>query len=240
LVVVVTLTMALTPALVALNSRYLSKLFGAEEKRPYDKIEAEDGLVIVAGFGRFGQIIGRILRMMKLEFTALEANADQVEALRRFGNKVYYGDASKIELLRAAGAEKARVLVVAIDDMKASLKTVAVARQHFPDLKILARARNREHVFRLRDLGVTQIWRETYASSLEMADSLLQDLGIPAARAKRSISRFRAYDDELLIEQHKVYQDETQLIDVSKRAQKQLIETLEADRAEDLEQTTSP
>lgn len=235
LVLVVTLTMALTPALVSFNETYLSKWLGREEKKPFDKIESEGSEIIVAGFGRFGQIVGRILKMMKLEFTALEANADQVEALRRFGNKVYYGDASKVELLRAAGAEKARVLVVAIDDMKASLKTVAVARQNFPHLRILARARNREHVFRLLDLGVTRIWRETYASSLEMAEGLLEEFGFPAARVKKTMRRFRSYDEELLLEQHKVYQDEVQLIDVSKRAQQQLIQTLEADRQEDLE-----
>jgi monovalent cation:proton antiporter-2 (CPA2) family protein len=235
LVVVVTLTMALTPPLVAMNDKYLWKVFGEDEKKPYDKIESGNTEIIVAGFGRFGQVIGRILLMMKMEFTALEADADQVEVLRKFGNNVYYGDASKLELLRAAGAEKARVLVVAIDDMKASLKTVAVARQNFPHLKILARARNREHVFRLLDLGVTRIWRETYGSSLEMAEGLLEEFGFSAARVKRATRRFRSHDEELLIEQHKVYQDQTQLIDVSKRAQKQLIETLEADREEGLD-----
>jgi voltage-gated potassium channel Kch len=173
--------------------------------------------------------------MMKMEFTALESDANAVETLRKFGTKVYYGDASKLDLLRAAGAEKARVLVIAIDDMKASLKTAEIARQNFPHLKIFARARNREHVFRLLDLGVTRVWRETYGSSLEMAEGLLEEFGIAAARVERTIRRFRSYDETLLIEQHKVYQDETQLIDVSKRAQKQLIETLEADREESLE-----
>lgn len=235
LVVVVTLTMALTPALVAFNDLYLSKFFEEEEKKPYDEIKSEDNEIIVAGFGRFGQIIGRLLRMMKIEFTALEANADQVETLRRFGNRVYYGDASKLELLRAAGAEKAKILVVAIDDVKASMKTVEVARQNFPHLKIFARARNRDHVFRLLDAGVTRIWRETYGSSLEMAEILLEEFGFPVPRVRRTIRHFREYDDQLLLEQHKVYQDEAQLIDVSKRAQQQLIRTLEADREEGLE-----
>lgn len=236
LVVVVTLTMALTPAVVALNDRYLSRILGAEEKKPFDRIVDQENMVIVAGFGRFGQIVGRLLRLMKIDFTALEADANQVETLRKFGNKVYYGDASKLELLRAAGAAKARFLIIAIDDMKASLKTAAVARQNFPHLTILARARNREHVFRLLDLGITRVWRETYGSSLEMADDLLKSIGVPEARVRRAIREFRIYDQELLLEQHKVYQDETQLIDVSKRAQKQLEETLAADRQEGLEE----
>jgi glutathione-regulated potassium-efflux system ancillary protein KefC/glutathione-regulated potassium-efflux system protein KefB len=235
LVVVVTLTMALTPALVALNDRVLTNWLGREEKKPFDHIESEDNQIIVAGFGRFGQIVGRLLRMMNIEFTALELNADQVETLRRFGNKVYYGDASKLDLLRAAGAEKARILVIAIDDMKASLKTAEIASQNFPNLRIYARARNREHVFRLRDLGVTRIWRETYGSSLEMVESVLGDWGFPATRVQRTLRHFRAYDEQLIVEQHKVYQDEAQLIDVSKRAQQQLIRTLEADREEGLE-----
>lgn len=234
LVVVVTLTMAVTPALVALNDSYLSKLFGEEAKKPFDTIPSQDSEVIVAGFGRFGQMIGRILLMMKMDFTALESDANAVETLRKFGSKVYYGDASKLDLLRAAGAEKARVLVIAIDDMKASLKTAAVAQQNFPHLKIFARARNREHVFRLLDLGVTRVWRETYGSSLEMAEGVLEEFGVPTPRVKRTMRRFRTYDEALLLEQHKVYQDETQLIDVSKRAQKQLIATLEADREESL------
>ncbi len=232
LVVVVTLTMALTPAVVALNDHYFSKLLASEEKKPFDNLEGLENAVIVAGFGRFGQIVGRILRLMKIDFTALEADANQVEVLRKFGNKVYYGDASKLELLRAAGAAQARVLIIAIDDMKASLKTAAVARQNFPHLTILARARNREHVFRLLDLGISRVWRETYAASLEVADDLLKELGVPEARARKAIREFKIYDHELLLEQHKVYQDEMQLIDVSKRAQKQLEETLAADRDE--------
>ncbi len=235
LVVVVTITMALTPALVSLNDRYLSKWLDRDEKKPYDKIESDDGAIIIAGFGRFGQIVGRLLRMMNIEFTALELNPDQVETLRRFGNKVYYGDASKLDLLRSAGAEKAKILVVAIDDIKASMKTVEVARANFPHLQIYARARNRDHVFRLRDNGVSRIWRETYGSSLEMAESLLSNWGFPLARVQKTVRHFRAYDEELIVEQHKVYQDEAQLIDVSKRAQQQLIRTLEADREEGLE-----
>ena len=235
LVVVVTLTMALTPALVGLNNRYLTKYLGEEEKKPYDDIKSDDNEIIIAGFGRFGQIVARLLRLMKMEFTALESNADQVETLRKFGNRVFYGDSSKLELLRAAGAEKAKILIVAIDDVKASIKTVEVARQHFPHLKIFARARNRDHVFRLLDAGVTRIWRETYGSSLEMAESVLEEFGFPTARVQRTIRHFRSYDQELLLEQHKVYQDEAQLIDVSKRAQEQLSRTLEADREEGLE-----
>ena len=237
LVVVVTLTMALTPAAVALNDRFLTKWLGGEVKKPFDKIEDGNKGVIVAGFGRFGQIVGRILNLMKIEFTALEADANQVEVLRKFGRQVYYGDASKIELLRAAGAANARLLIIAIDDVNASVKTAAVASQNFPNLKILARARNREHVFRLLDLGITNIWRETWASSIELSERMLRELGFSSARVDRAIRTFRQYDQQLIMDQHAVYKDEMQLIDMSKRAQKQLTEILEADLVEDLEGT---
>jgi monovalent cation:proton antiporter-2 (CPA2) family protein len=229
LVVVVTLSMALTPVFVILNEKLFPKILGSA-KKPFDTIEDNDNRVIIAGFGRVGQIVGRALRVSGINFTALEVDSEQVEVLRRFGQKVYYGDASKVELLRAAGAEKAKIFVLAIDDVAMSIKTAEVVRHHFPHLKILARARNRGHVFQFLDMGISRVWRETLGSSLEMAEALLFEFGMSDTDVRRTMIRFRAHDERMLIEQHKVHKDEAKLIDVSKQAAKSLSELLAADR----------
>ena len=133
--------------------------------------------MLIAGFGRFGQMVGRVLRARHIRFTALEISQAQVDFLRRFGNRLHYGDASRLEVLRSAGAGEAELLVLAIDDVEASVRTAGLVRRHFPRLRILARARNRQHAFRLMDAGVTEIWRETFASSLELAEAALVALG---------------------------------------------------------------
>ncbi len=133
--------------------------------------------VIIAGFGRFGQIVARILRLRKIPFTALDSNQTHVDFVRNFGNKIYYGDASRLDLLRAAGAETAKIFVLAIDDVDVSVRTAELVREQFPKLKIFARARNRQHAFALMDLGVTNIIRETYLSSLDLAATVLESLG---------------------------------------------------------------
>lgn len=239
LIVIVTLSMALTPLLVLLNEKYLSRIFDAS-KKPFDEIKGQEDAVIIAGFGRFGQIAGRVLRVMKIDFTALDADAGQVEVLRKFGNKVYYGDASKIDLLKAAKADKAKLLILAIDDVEASLKTASVVRQNFPNLKIFARARNRSHAFELLDLGVTHIWRETLASSVEMTEQILVELGYEDGFAQRAMQKFRRHDERMLLEQHKVHRDQDKLIAVSKLSSKLLSELLETDREDGINDDERP
>ena len=229
LVVVVTISMALTPLLVLFNDRSLKKIL-KEPEVPFDEIKDEENLVIIAGFGRFGQIAGRLLRIMNIDFTALDHDQNQVETLRQFGSKVYYGDASKLELLKSANADKAKLFILAIDDVQASVKTAAVVRQHFPHVKILARARNRSHVHELMDLGITDIWRETYSSSLELVESALLELGLTEFRVSTAIRKFRSHDERMLIEQHKVYHDRDKLISLSKQAAQQLYDLLQNDR----------
>ena len=141
--------------------------------------------MIIAGFGRVGQIVGRVLRMRRISFTALESSVAQVDFVRRFGNKVYYGDASRLEVLHAAGAARAEVFVLAMDDIDASVRTAELVRRHFPNLKIMARARNRQHALRLMDLGVRYFIRETYLSSLDLAQHTLEALGLARADARR-------------------------------------------------------
>jgi glutathione-regulated potassium-efflux system ancillary protein KefC/glutathione-regulated potassium-efflux system protein KefB len=228
LVIVVTLSMLLAPPLFALHDRWMARR-QAEVQPEFDTIGGPGNPVIIAGYGRVGQIISRVLRMSGLPFTALEVSYQQVDFVRRFGNKVYYGDASRLELLQAAKAGEAKLFVLAIDDVEASVKTAAVVRKHFPDLPILARARNRVHVFKLRDLGVKMIYRETLPASLDMAHQALLRLGMGVAASERAISLFRRHDEEQLEAQLAVRQDEQQLIQTSQQAAAQLRELFESD-----------
>jgi voltage-gated potassium channel Kch len=197
--------------------------------RPYDDIEASEKRVIVTGVGRFGQIVCRILRMRKIPFTALESDAEQVETLRRFGSKVYYGDASRLEMLLAAGADKAEVVVVATSDVEVSVRTVEVVIKNFPAVKILARARNRQHALRLMELGVRYIVRETYFSSLELSQHLLETLGLSRGDAEHSIQQFRAIDEKALQAQLHFKDDEQKLIQSAQLVAKELDRLFESD-----------
>src|SRR5271170_3135293 len=195
LVLAVTLSMMLGPLLQLAHEALLKRRLAASA-RPFDAIEEHDIPVIIAGFGRFGQIVARVLRVKGLPFTALDASQTHVDFVRRFGNKVYYGDASRLDLLRAAGAETAQVLVLAVDDVEASVRIATLVREQFAHLKIFARARNRQHAFSLMDAGVTEVIRETYASSLEMAESVLEALGDTPATAREVVRRFRQHDEK--------------------------------------------
>ncbi|TJZ74252.1 monovalent cation:proton antiporter-2 (CPA2) family protein [Chitiniphilus eburneus] len=230
LVLVVTLSMAATPLVSLVHERWIAPWLAPRRTREFDTIEPTEGSrVIIAGFGRFGQIVGRTLRMRRIPFTALEVSPDQVDFVRRFGNQVFYGDASRLELLRAARADQAEVLILAIDDVEASVRTAETVRMHFPKLKIFARARNRAHAYRLMDLGVTAIERETYHSSLEMAKGALQALGLTSADAIATVAAFRDYDERLLLRQQAAYHDESQLIQTSQEAMRELENLFESD-----------
>jgi voltage-gated potassium channel Kch len=191
----------------------------------------QDSPVIIAGFGRFGQIVARVLQAKGMPFTALDNSQTHVDFVRRFGNQVYYGDASRLDLLRAAGAQTARVLVLAIDDVDASVRAASVVREQFPHLRIFARARSRQHAFALMDLGVTEIIRETYASSLEMASAVLEALGETAVSAREAIRRFRQHDQQTLQAQYRVKEDEEKFLATTRAAAQQLERLFEADQA---------
>jgi len=229
LVLVVTLSMLLAPGLFALHDRLLRRWLARTTAPEYDTIDGPASPVIIAGFGRYGQIVSRVLRMCGVHFTALEINFQQVDFVRRFGNKVYFGDASRLELLEAAKTGEARLFVLAIDDIEASVRTAQVVRRHFPKLTVLARARNRQHYFQLRKLGVTAIYRETFPSSLEAAHRALLQLGLGVAAAERAIALFKHHDEEQLSAQYAVQHDEAQLIQTSRDAAEQLKELFEAD-----------
>ncbi len=232
-IIVVTLSMALSPLLIgAIEALARRRKAAQAPSDQYDRMESEEPRVIIAGFGRFGQIVARVLRARRIRFTALEINQAQVDFVRRFGNKLYYGDASRLELLRAAGAEQAEVLVLAIDDVEASLRTAEMVRRHFPRLRILARARNRQHVFRLMEAGVEEIWRETLGSSLEVAGATLVALGTPRPRAIAEVRRFRQHDEQTLRAQAAVMDDESKLIATTRASAEQLERLFEADQTD--------
>ncbi|HET9031401.1 MAG TPA: monovalent cation:proton antiporter-2 (CPA2) family protein [Dokdonella sp.] len=231
LIVAITLSMAVTPLLVIGFARLKPKQTAA--KPVYDQID-EDELprVIIAGFGRFGQIIARVLRANQISFTAIESSIEQVEFSRRFGNKIYYGDPSRSDLLRSANVGKAEVFIVTTDDPETNIRTVRLVRQLYPELKVFARARNRQHAFRLMDLGA-KVVRETFHSSLAMTQHVLEQLGLDAALAARRVDTFREFDEKLLLEQHLFYDDEAAIIQNARDAQQDLNRLFEADMARD-------
>jgi glutathione-regulated potassium-efflux system ancillary protein KefC/glutathione-regulated potassium-efflux system protein KefB len=229
LVIVVTLSMVAAPLLIAGADALARRLKPVAAAPAFDSFEPEEPRVLIAGFGRFGQIVARVLRARRIRFTALEISLAQVDFVRRFGNRLYYGDASRLEMLRSAGAAQASVLVIAIDDVETSLRTAEIARRHFPDLRILARARNRQHAFRLMETGVTEIWRETFASSLELAEATLVALGTPRDVAASQVRQFRSSDEATLQAQAAVRDDETKLIATAVASAQQLESLFEAD-----------
>ncbi len=230
LFLIVTLSMAVTPILYLLDARILRRKRGKETEPVYDAIEDHGNPVIIASFGRFGQIVGRILKSKGIGFTALESNPEQVEVVRRYGNKVYFGDASKVELLRAAGAGKARFFVLAIDDIERSIATAKTVRRYFPELPILARARNRHHAHLLMDLGITMIFRDTFHAGMELTHDLLQQLGVDNEEADLIVSTFAKHDKDLLKRQHAIRQDEKVMIQTAREAAAELETLLQADR----------
>ena len=230
LILAVTLSMMLAPLLLIAYEPLARRAAGTADA-PYDDIEARDKPVIIAGFGRVGQIVARVLQMKGLSFTALDSSPTNVNFVRRFGNEVYYGDPSRLDLLRSAGADSARVLVLAIDDVDASVRTATLVREQFPQLRILARARNRQHAFALMDAGVTEVIRETYASSLEIAGAVLEALGETKGNASEAVRRFREHDQKTLQAQYAVKDDEEKFLATSIAAAKQLERLFEADEA---------
>jgi glutathione-regulated potassium-efflux system ancillary protein KefC len=231
LVLVVSLSMAATPLLFMFNEKIIKPRLSARAQPVFDRIDEPGAPVIIAGFGRVGQIIGRLLRVKHIPFTALEISQTQVDFVRKFGGKLYYGDASRVDLLRAAHAEQARIFVLAVDDIKASLKIADTVKRNFPKLEIYARVRNRHHAHMLMDLGVKVFVRETYLSSLRLAEQVLCGLGLDEADVLASVEKFRKYDEAALLRQHAIHHDESQLIQSVKEAAEELQDLFEADIA---------
>jgi voltage-gated potassium channel Kch len=201
LVAAVALSMALTPLLMLFNERVLLPRVGTKERpdREPDEVHGE-GAIIIAGYGRFGNIVGRLLAANEIKATVLDIDSDHVDILRKIGFRVFYGDASREQMLRAAGAAEAKVLVVAVDDPEKALSIVHLARKHFPQLTVLARACTRPHAYDLLDAGVDHVYRETLDSSLRVGADALRLLGVRSFQAHRAARVFRRHDERHLRE----------------------------------------
>ncbi len=204
-ILVVTISMVTTPLLVALGDRALRR---GEPAREFDAIDEPPKLVVIAGFGRFAQIVSRVLVMRGIPFTALESSPGQVDVVRAYGNEIYYGDATRLDLLRNAHVEQANAFVLTVEDADTSVRIARLVRETCPHVTIMARARDRNHELRLRELGVTAVIRDTLLSSLSLTEDLLRHLGFTDEDAKLSIHRFREHDEETLQRQLAVFHDD--------------------------------
>lgn len=225
----VTISMALTPFIFGINQKYM-RTFHEISERPYDKIAPQDAEVIIAGFGRFGQIVSRFLQTQKISFTILEHSAAQVDVARKFGNKIYYGDASRQDIVESAGGKSAKIFVLAIDDVETSVKTAKMIKSKFPHLEIIARVRNRAHAIQLLELGIENVHRETYLTSLEVAKEVLMGLGHVREQINKKLAIFRTHDEALLRQQLQVQNDEQKMISVTNKANAELEKILQADQ----------
>lgn len=221
LTAVVITSMALTPLLFYF-ANIVARRLEPEELRPYDPIENGESPVLIAGFGRMGQIIARVLHMRHVPFTALERDAAHVDLVRRWGNKVYFGEPASLETLRAAGAADAKLLIIALDNFDSARRIVQLAKRYFPHLKLYARARDRHQALHLMELGVDFVMRETWHSSLKMAEVVLEDLGDTQESAQYSIDVFRRADEKLLEQQREHRSDIEHLIQSAQAVRQEL------------------
>lgn len=203
-VLVVTLSMATTPFLVNGLERLLAT---AKDDRPFDAMPSASPAVIIAGFGRFGQMIGRILSTQQISYTALDSNPMQVDLVREFGNEAYFGDATRLDLLKNAGIADANAIVIALNNVEASVKLVETLRESYPNLTIFARAKNRQHEIKLRGLGAHQVIRDTLLSSLYLAETLLTSIGRSPEDAADIVARFKEHDKRTIEKQAAVVHD---------------------------------
>ncbi|MDE2393974.1 MAG: glutathione-regulated potassium-efflux system protein KefC [Burkholderiales bacterium] len=233
LVAAVAVSMLLTPLLLVGSDRWWAAHLQrhAPGRQMAEIDEEQDAPVLIAGFGRYGQIVGRFINANGLSATVLDHSAEQIEAVRRFGWTAFYGDASRLDLLRVAGAARARVFVLAIDDIDQSVAVARLVKEHFPQLTIVARARNVSHYYRLRELGIDHIERETFDSALMSARSALEALGWERHAARNQALRFRRHNLELLDQMAPHLGDENRLIAMAKQGRTQLEELWARERA---------
>ena len=229
----VALSMLLSPLLLVLLDKFVLPRYSRNTGPQLEEIsEQQDAKVLICGFGRYGQIVGRMLMSQGLRVTVLDHDADTVEGLRQFGFRVFYGDATRLDLLRTAGAGTAKAIVVAVDDIEQSLEIVDLVKENFPQARIIARARNVTHLFQLRDRGVTDVEREVFESSLRSARSVLEALNWPAHEARESTMRFRLRNLRLTDEIYPHYKDRAKLIAANKEGRQQFEEQMAREREE--------
>ncbi|SUA91852.1 K(+)/H(+) antiporter [Pandoraea pulmonicola] len=227
----VALSMLVSPLLLVAIDKWLLPRYSVKGSPRMEEIsEPQSANVVICGFGRYGQIVGRALVPQGVSITVLDHDPDTIESLRQFGFRVFYGDATRLDLLRIAGVASARAVVVAVDDADQSLEIVDLMREHFPHVPIVARARNVGHLFQLRDRGVQHIEREVFESSLRSARSVLEALGWPAAEAREATMAFRRANLQLTDEMYPTYQDRNKMIATAKEGRRQFEEQMTRER----------
>jgi glutathione-regulated potassium-efflux system protein KefB len=227
--VAVTLSMAATPLLLLIDELWAPKV---KPVRAFDELPDIEGHVVVAGFGRVGQIVARVLSAKRIPVTALDIDPEQVDFVRKFGAQIFYGDASRHEILEAAQTGKARAFVLAIDDIEASLSTARMVRQNYPHVPIYARARDRRHVHRLMDEGIKIIRRETFLASIDLTREVLRGLGLPEREVRFTVDTFQTMDRRRLYEDYKHYTDLEKLQEGAKSYTQELEELFAKDATE--------
>jgi monovalent cation:proton antiporter-2 (CPA2) family protein len=229
LVASVALSMAAAPLLLTVEEKLVRPLFQkCKPERPPDEIDEHDNPVILAGFGRFGHIVGRLLRANGFGTTVLDHDADQVEMLGHYGMKSFYGDASRLDLLEAAGAKRAKLFVLAIDDEAKALQIIATVQHEFPRLKILARATSRQHAYEILRLGVNHVYRETLGSAVDLSIDALRELGMDERRARRVAEIFREHDEASVREMAHLPDDE-EYVSIARKHIENLERALQSD-----------
>ncbi|RZI70948.1 MAG: glutathione-regulated potassium-efflux system protein KefC [Variovorax sp.] len=228
----VALSMLVSPLLLVAIDKFVLPRYDKANGPAMDEIsEQQDAKVLICGFGRYGQIVGRLLMSQGKAVTVLDHDADTVEGLRQFGFRVFYGDATRLDLLRVAGGATAKAIVVAVDDIEQSLEIVDLVREHFPQAQIVARARNVAHLYQLRDRNVAYIERELFESSLRSGRSVLEVLGWPAHEAREAAMRFRRGNEQIMNETYPHYKDRAKVIAVAKEGRQQFEQQMARERA---------
>ncbi|MBB1602715.1 glutathione-regulated potassium-efflux system protein KefC [Variovorax sp. UMC13] len=229
----VALSMLISPLLLVAIDRFVLPRYHHSAGPDLEEIsEQQEPKVLICGFGRYGQIVGRMLGSQRIDVTVLDHNPDTVQGMREFGFRVFYGDATRLDLLRTAGAGSALAIVVAVDDIKQSLEIVDLVREHFPQARLVARARNVSHLYQLLDRKVEFIERELFESSLRSARSVLEVLGWPAHEARESAMAFRRRNIKLTQQTYPHYKDRAKLIAVAKEGRQQFQEQMTREREE--------
>ena len=231
LTVVIALSMVLTPLILAGVEKFTQWRLGGKTPEP-DVIDGRSRSVIIAGFGRFGQIIGRLLSANGFETTVIERDPDQIEMLRRLGLSVYYGDATRLDLLRAAEAGSARLLIIALNEPEATLRLVDLVREHYPRLPMIVRVRNRTQAYEMLDRGINSFERETFEGSLNTGVAALTSLGFADERARHAVQMFREYDERHLLALHPLRGDQKKYISMVTAARADFERLMQAEAAE--------
>ena len=241
LLIVVALSMLVTPLLLIFNEKLVQALFIKKENKPEaDEIDEKENPVIIAGFGRFGLVIGRFLKANGIGTTVLDNNPDNIKTLRKFGFKVFYGDASRTDLLEKAGVGNAKIFVLAIDDPDISIEMIKYLQKNYPDLKIYSRAIDIKHTYKLLNHKVNGLRRETYDSSLELGKMVLKNLGFSGYQTQRAANTFKYHDEEVIKELFKLWQKDKKLyIKEAKRFTEELESILLAEHENSIHESDS-